>query len=216
MAQQKAARCPVQKRARRADGDRTRSTITKAAVALIAEEGVAGTTQRKVAKRAGVSLASVTYHFATRDDLFEGAFDHMIDESVTQLRELKKAAQEGNISLSEAWDAVVRDTDGRTPAHVAASFELLVASMRQPHLRPISIRLLDALNAFFQTWTQGPDPARSALSLMLGLSLTEAASGRPLANGDLARIFIAFGLQPDHRACAPDHANTLPTSTKGS
>lgn len=194
------SRCFPPKRSRRSDGDRTRSAIMTATIALIAEEGLAGTTQRKVAKRAGVSLASITYHFATLDELFEAAFDRLIDDSVARLDQLKPDAQEGKISISEAWDRVVRDPDGRTPEHVIGSFELLVASIRHPQLRPASIKLLDALNGFFQTWTVGPDPARSALSLMLGLSLTEAASGRQLGEADIASVFSDFGLWPDDKA----------------
>lgn len=192
---------PAVGRRSRSDGERTRAAITAAAVELIAEQGLAATTQRKVAQRAGVSLASVTYHFATVDDLLESAFNQMIDDSVARLNQVRQAAEGGAISLDEAWESVVRDPDGRTPAHVTGSFELLVAAMRQPELRPIVRRLLSALSTFFETWTSGRDPAHGALSLMLGLSLTEAASGRRLENDDLTQILIDFGLKLDRGRC---------------
>ncbi|MCB0910998.1 MAG: TetR family transcriptional regulator [Propionibacteriaceae bacterium] len=212
MGDEDAATGVVQVRTRRSDGDRTRAAITAATVALIAVQGLAGTTQRRVATRAGVSLASVTYHFATLDELFAAAFDRVIDESVTRLDRLRKAASEGRITLAQAWEDVVRGPDGRTREEVVGSFELLVAAIRQPELRPSATRLLDALNSFFLAWTPEPDPSRSVLSLMLGLSLTEAASGRPLGDGDLDRwILAALGVNPD--ACPPV---TSPSHTESS
>ncbi len=188
-------------RRRRSDGERTRAMIAASAVAQIAEHGLAGTTQRRVAQRAGVSLAAVTYHFATLDDLFDAAFDYLIEESVARLSDLKQSAEQGAITLADAWNEVVRDEWGSTRATVAGGLELLVAATREPRLWPAATRLLDALNAFFLTWTTQPDPARSVLSLMLGLSLTEAASGRPLAPEDIGGILSAFGVSPDSPTC---------------
>lgn len=194
-------------RARRSDGDRTRAAITAATVTLIAEQGLAGTTQRKVATRAGVSLASVTYHFATLDDLFNAAFDLIIDDSVARLDRLRRSALQGRITLAAAWADVVRDHDGGTRDEIVGSFELLVTAIRRPQLRPSATRLLDALNSFFLTWTPEPDPARSVLSLLLGLSLTEAASGRPLGGDDLGRIMAALGVDLHDPSCTAAPAN---------
>ncbi len=188
-------------RSLRSDGQRTSTVIAAAAVAQIAEQGLAGTTQRRVAKRAGVSLASVTYHFATLDDLFDAAFDHLIQESVAQLSDLKQSAEQGEITLPDAWNLVVRGDDGTMRPTVAASLELLVAATREPRLQPAARRLLDALNEFFLAWTTEPDPARSVLSLMLGLSLTEGASGRPLVPDDIGGILAAVAVTPDSQTC---------------
>lgn len=137
-------------------------------MSLIAEQGLAGTTQRRVAARAGVSLASVTYHFATLNDLFAAAFDHLTDESVDRLDRLRQEAMAGRITLADAWAEVVRGADGRTRENVVGAFELLVAAIRQPELRLSATRLLDALNSFFLTWTPEPDPSRSVLCCCSG------------------------------------------------
>ncbi len=193
----------VQARGQRSDGQRTRTVIAAAAVAQIAEHGLAGTTQRKVAQRAGVSLAAVTCHFATVDNLSDAAFDHLIEEAVALLSDLKQSAEQGAITLADAWNVVVRSDDGNTRPTVAAGLELLVAATREPRLRPTATRLLDALNSFFLTWTAQPDPSRSVLSLMLGLSLTEIASGRPLSPEDVDSVLSAFVGTTKSLSCPP-------------
>src|SRR4051794_24296750 len=58
---------------RRHDPDRRRR-IVEAAVDVIAEHGVAGTTHRLIAAAADVPLGSLTYHFTGLDDLRTQAF----------------------------------------------------------------------------------------------------------------------------------------------
>ena len=58
---------------RRYDPDR-KSRIIDAAIDVIAEAGVAGTTHRRIAAAADVPLGSLTYHFTGLDDLLEQAF----------------------------------------------------------------------------------------------------------------------------------------------
>ena len=57
-------------RARRSDGDITREKILEAAGELIAEQGLAGTTNKAIASAAQVDLASINYHFGGRDGLY--------------------------------------------------------------------------------------------------------------------------------------------------
>jgi AcrR family transcriptional regulator len=53
-----------------------REAILDAALALVREEGIARLTSRAVAARAGVSDASVYYHFKDRRGLFEAVYEH--------------------------------------------------------------------------------------------------------------------------------------------
>jgi AcrR family transcriptional regulator len=53
-----------------------REAILDAALALVREEGIAKLTSRAVAARAGVSDASVYYHFKDRRGLFEAVYAH--------------------------------------------------------------------------------------------------------------------------------------------
>jgi TetR/AcrR family transcriptional regulator, regulator of biofilm formation and stress response len=52
---------------------RTRDEIVAATVRIVAREGVAAVTHRRVAAEAGVALSSTTWHFATKADILEAA-----------------------------------------------------------------------------------------------------------------------------------------------
>ncbi|CAM5639994.1 HTH-type transcriptional regulator BetI [Streptomyces fumanus] len=59
-----------------------RDRILDAALDLIAEEGVAGVSHRKIASRAGVPLGSMTYHFDGMDEVLRAAFRRFTDHIV--------------------------------------------------------------------------------------------------------------------------------------
>jgi len=71
-------------RARRSDGDITKSKILEAAGQLIAKNGFAQTTNKEIAKLAEVDLAAINYHFDGRDGLYSAvlaeAHTHYINE----------------------------------------------------------------------------------------------------------------------------------------
>jgi AcrR family transcriptional regulator len=55
----------------RSDGAATRTRILESAGKLFAENGFAQTPNKMVAERAGVDLASINYHFGSRDGLYQ-------------------------------------------------------------------------------------------------------------------------------------------------
>ncbi len=57
-------------RVRRSDGELTREKILDSAGELIAEQGLARTTNKAIASRAQVDLAAINYHFGGRDGLY--------------------------------------------------------------------------------------------------------------------------------------------------
>lgn len=59
------------KAAQRSDGAATRAKILESAGELFGAQGFGSTTSKAVAKRAGVDLASINYHFGSRDGLYE-------------------------------------------------------------------------------------------------------------------------------------------------
>jgi DNA-binding transcriptional regulator YbjK len=52
---------------------RTREAMVEATVRIVAGEGVAAVTHRRVAAEAGVALSSTTWHFATKAEILEAA-----------------------------------------------------------------------------------------------------------------------------------------------
>lgn len=81
-------------RSRRRDGDLTKAKIIEAAGHLIAQEGLAQTTNKAIAQLAQVDLAAINYHFEGRDGLYKAvlveAHRHYIDEQ--QLAELVQSS----------------------------------------------------------------------------------------------------------------------------
>jgi DNA-binding transcriptional regulator YbjK len=62
-----------------------RDTIVAATVRVVAREGVAAVTHRRVAAEAGVSLSSTTWHFATKADILRAALDWTVANEVTAI-----------------------------------------------------------------------------------------------------------------------------------
>lgn len=148
--------------ARRFDPGR-RDRIIDAALELIAEQGVAGTSHRKVAARAEVPLGSMTYHFQSMDELLYVAFtrfavmiaarfEKRLDEARTREQaraavvalihsDLDQSARE-SVLTCELYTLAARD-----PAYRAITHEWMGQSRAAlaVHFDPVTCRMLDAL-----------------------------------------------------------------------
>ncbi|MFN0110224.1 MAG: TetR/AcrR family transcriptional regulator [Blastocatellia bacterium] len=60
--------------------DQRREELIKATYYEVAEKGYSAVTLQDIAKRAGVSKGSTLYYFATKEDLFLGALEWIIEE----------------------------------------------------------------------------------------------------------------------------------------
>ena len=65
---------------------RVRESIVAATVRIVAADGVAAVTHRRVAAEAGVALSSTTWHFASKADILEAALAWTADSEVTRIR----------------------------------------------------------------------------------------------------------------------------------
>ncbi|MFT4196883.1 MAG: CerR family C-terminal domain-containing protein [Pseudoxanthomonas sp.] len=79
---------PRRIRSLRSDGEATRARILEAAGELFAAHGFAETTSKAVAAKAGVDLASINYHFGSRNQLYQAvlleAHNRLIDPGELQ------------------------------------------------------------------------------------------------------------------------------------
>ena len=64
---------------------RVRDAIVAAAVKIVARDGVAAVTHRRLAVEADVSLSSTTWHFATKNDILEAALDWTAQHEVASI-----------------------------------------------------------------------------------------------------------------------------------
>jgi len=65
---------------------RIRDAIISATVRIVAAEGVAAVTHRRVAAEAGVGLSSTTWHFASKAEILEAALAWTADSEVMRIR----------------------------------------------------------------------------------------------------------------------------------
>jgi len=128
------------RRPRRHDPDR-RTHILDATLDVIAEHGVAGTTHRHIAARAGVPLGSITYHFASLTDLQTQAFARHVEQRNAVFADLFAGVE----TPEQFLEVLVDLAHGGPPPHRSAvlGFELHLAALRNPGLRALT-----------QAWTQ--------------------------------------------------------------
>lgn len=88
------ARSAARRSGSRPDGEATRALLLETAGQVFAERGFAGTTSKEICARAGTPLASVNYHFGSRDALYEAVLIEAhrqligLDDLVALTREL--------------------------------------------------------------------------------------------------------------------------------
>ncbi|WEK03104.1 MAG: TetR family transcriptional regulator [Candidatus Devosia phytovorans] len=119
---------------RRHDPDR-RERIIGAALEVIAQHGVAGTTHRRVAEAADVPLGSMTYHFDSLEELVIAAFTRLD----RQISGYYWRMLEGAKNRDEACEAVVDIICGSTwtDPYMTQLFELYAFAARKPEIRKI-------------------------------------------------------------------------------
>ena len=62
------------------DREAKRKELLSAAISVIADEGYAGASMRKVAKKAGHTTGAVTYYFANKEEMVAAVADHVFDQ----------------------------------------------------------------------------------------------------------------------------------------
>ncbi|ALV45579.1 hypothetical protein MB46_08825 [Arthrobacter alpinus] len=162
---------------RRYDPDR-RANISDAALDVVAEHGVAGTTYRKIAARAGVPLGSLTYHFDSLDELLGEAFTKLANHTADGFD--VAMAQVGDEAAARA--AVVSLITGELlndPRTMVLSYELYALATRRPDMRRVTdawmARSRVALGKFFD-----PETTLMLDALIEGLSMHRALSLTPM------------------------------------
>jgi DNA-binding transcriptional regulator YbjK len=165
------------RRPRRHDPGR-RDRLVDAALTVIAERGVAHTTHREIARVADVPLGSMTYHFASLDEVLAEAFTRHAD-TVAGVFDERMAAAHDRASAVEAVVTLVAEDLLGPGADLVLSVELYVAAARNPALRAVTqawmARSRRALELHFD-----PTTAREVDALIEGLVLHSALSTDPM------------------------------------
>lgn len=92
--------------------DEAKLSLIHAAEIEFAEKGIAGASVRAVTQRAGMNVASVNYHFGSKDELFKAMFLYRVEpineERIGMLREARAASRDGTVSLELIAEILVR------------------------------------------------------------------------------------------------------------
>lgn len=154
---------------RRTDPER-RTRIADACLAVIARDGVAGTSHRKVAAAADVPLGSMTYHFSGMDDLLQTAFTRFVDSVSERFRERVAAADSVDAARTAVVTSITEDIFG-DHAELVLTQELITLAARDPAFRRITDRWMAANRETLQRHFD-PDTARILDAVIPGLALS--------------------------------------------
>lgn len=162
----------------------TRTAILRATLRVIGADGIAGVTNRRVAREAGVSLGSITYHFDTQTTLLRESLLLFVHEETERLSSI--AAVSAPVSIDEAAALVEQVVESTSfGSEQLAPLELYIHAGRDPALRDAAATCFTAYDALATTILSAlgvPDPARMAgpvVALIAGLQLRRLATGAP-------------------------------------
>lgn len=177
---------------RRSDPHR-RDRIIDATLDVIAENGVAGTSHRRVASAADVPLGSMTYHFDSMDALLQEAFTRYADRTGARFRARMAAASSVERAAGVVVDLINSPVD-TTPRDLVLTHELYTLAARRPEFRRITNEWMAKDRSAFEAWFD-PVTARLLNALIEGLVLHEALDTEPhdpaLARDAVRRIVDA-------------------------
>ncbi|TDC67139.1 TetR/AcrR family transcriptional regulator [Actinomadura sp. GC306] len=180
-----------------------RDRILQATLRLIGEEGIGAVTNRAVARAAGVSLGSLTYHFPSQDDLLREALQTFVDEEISRITAYVTALADSGMAPVEAADAVEKAVvDFAYGPEQIANLELHLHAARDPVLRETSARSVDAYDRLAGAVLAAlgiPDAERHAptiVAMLYGLAVRRLATGDTTGTGtsDAFRLLLLGAL----------------------
>jgi DNA-binding transcriptional regulator YbjK len=188
----RAGTAPATRSTRRYDPDR-RTRIIEAAIDMIAEHGVTGTTHRRIAAAADVPLGSLTYHFTGLEDLLAQAFRRHAE----RMSRSYEAHFEGVRTREQFVDAVTdlihsaADDDLR---NWAVAYELYLAALRDPALRSVTESWMRTSRTVLERFVD-PTTARGVDALIEGIVMHKTLSTTGGATREQTRTIIARVLE---------------------
>ncbi|MFD6416208.1 TetR/AcrR family transcriptional regulator [Streptomyces sp. NPDC060194] len=178
-----------------ADPDR-RKRIIAATLDLIADDGVAGVSHRKIAARAGVPLGSMTYHFTSMDELLREAFTGFAGTVIEVFEERLGVARTPDEARAAVVDLIHLLSDG-DQRQLVLTHELYVLAARRPAYRELTRQWMAGSRRVLERHFT-PETARQLDALIEGLSIHRALETEPhareLTAEAVARITGAGGV----------------------
>ncbi|RFC75815.1 TetR family transcriptional regulator [Streptomyces sp. AcE210] len=175
--------------ARRYDPER-RQRIIDAAIRVVGEKGIGGLSHRSVAAEADVPLGSTTYHFKTLDELLVAAL-RQANEGFAKALVGSAVFEAPRARLAAALAAVLGEWLAGERTGVELEYELYLAALRRPALRPVAAEWGEGVADELARHTD-PVTARALVALMDGICLqvllTDAVYEEEYARDMLGRL----------------------------
>ena len=174
----------------------TRERILDGALELIAEQGLLAVTNRNLARRAGVSLGSLTYHFESQEELLRETLLRFVEAESVRLTAVADELR-GGADPSQAA-ATVQAMLSQEAERRLAKLELYLYAARHPGLHDAAERCFAAYDDVVRAAAtalgapDGGDLASTAVAVIDGLQVRRLATGgrRELPAADaLALVF---------------------------
>ncbi|MFE7513145.1 TetR/AcrR family transcriptional regulator [Streptomyces sp. NPDC057540] len=176
-------------RTRRYDPGR-RERIVDAALTVVGRAGLGGLSHRTVAAEADVPLGSTTYHFVSLDELLVAAL-RKANEGFGRLLREHPALGDPDTGLAAALARLLGEWLGGERARVELEYELYLAALRRPALRPVAAEWTESVVTALAHRTD-PVSARALVAVMDGICLqvllTDGAYDEEYARVILARV----------------------------
>jgi AcrR family transcriptional regulator len=180
-----------------------RDQILHATLRLIGEQGIGAVTNRAVAKSAGVSLGSLTYHFPSQEELLREALRTFVDTEIARITAYAEALRDSGLAPVDAADQVEKAVvDFAYGPEQIANLELHLHAARDPAIRDTAARSIEAydrLATAVLTALGIPDAERHApavVALLYGLAVRRLSTGDTAATGtaDALRLLLLGAL----------------------
>jgi DNA-binding transcriptional regulator YbjK len=174
---------------RRYDPERRRRIID-AAMRVVGRSGIAGLSHRTAAAEADVPLGSTTYHFASLDELLVAALRQANEGFASAIRN-SGALADPECDVAAELARITGEWISRDRTGVELEYELYLAALRRPALRPVAAEWGDGVAEILSRRTD-PVTARALVALLDGICLqvllTDAVYDAGYAREMLARL----------------------------
>ncbi|MET9558485.1 TetR family transcriptional regulator [Streptomyces sp. NPDC006645] len=154
-----------------------RERIIAATLDLIAEEGLARVSHRKIAARAGVPLGSMTYHFGGIDELLREAFGRFTDHIVAVFDARLSVPTDRDQAREAVADLVHALSEG-PQRDLILTQELYTLAARRPEYRELTHEWMRRSRIHLERHFD-PDTARQLDALIEGLTIHRALAREP-------------------------------------
>ncbi|QEU95152.1 TetR/AcrR family transcriptional regulator [Streptomyces kanamyceticus] len=159
---------------RRYDPDR-RQRIIDAAIRVVGRQGIAGLSHRSVAAEADVPLGSTTYHFKTLDELMVAAL-RQSNEGFAKAMTSSGAFEDPGADVADELVRLLGEWFSGERAGVELEYELYLAALRRPALRPVAAEWCEEVSAVLERRTDR-FTARALVAVMDGICLQVLLTG---------------------------------------